>query len=851
MISEKIMGKMEEVIEGCMGDSEAYCVTKCPMHTDAKGYINLIGEGKGQEALNLIREKLFLPGTLGRICAHPCETDCKRGELNAPMAIATLKRYAADNFDSEELWDLTKEEANGRKVAIIGAGPAGAQAALDLVKKGFEVVVFDKHEVFGGMMRVGIPEYRLPRNVIDKEYSYLEKLGVEFKMGVKVGKDVNFEDLKKDYDAVVVAIGRQQGRVDANITNHDAEGVFHAVEFLEDVSLTRTFKKAGKKVVVVGGGDVAMDCARSAMRLEQVESVEVICLEGTLDTMASTQHEVHGALAEGIVIHPGWGSSLIEVNADDRVKNFKTKKCTSLFDENGRFAPKYSDEMMDLECDTIIYAIGQGVDHSFDPNNSLERNHNQTIKNDFITGQSSVDNVFIAGDVSGTGFLVIEAMAEGRRAAKSIERFIAKTDMAADRINEMSYKTKLETEIPENVVEVPRVSTPELDPKERVKGFMEVDLGFDQTLAEKESKRCLECECKLCMKNCVMLNDFGEHPKGIFESCIAKGEMPDKLVYSCNMCSQCTIACPKDYKMQDVFMESRVMKVNENHGKSPMKGHGAIEVHQYLGYSNFFNTANKAPKGKKTKRVFIPGCSLPSYNPKAVGNILEYLQEKYDGEVGSILKCCGKPTKALGQIEKFKERYASVQKAIDEVGAEEIIVACQSCYGMFSTNSPNQTVRSVWEILPELGLPEHAKGIGKDSDVTFGIHDSCSTRYNKEIQDGIRWILDEMGYKTEEPEHTRENTRCCGFGGMVVPANPEVAHAVMKKRVAEFKTDHLVSYCAACRESMETAGKDSVHILDLVFGERYTKASATKRSQGPVTQWMNRYKSKSELNKRK
>ncbi len=849
MISENLTTKMKEVIDGCMGDSEAYCTTRCPMHTDAKGYIDLIGEGKGQEALNLIREKLFLPGTLGRICAHPCETKCKRGEVNAPMAIATLKRYAADNFDSEELWDLSKKESNGKKVAIIGAGPAGAQAALDLIREGFEVVVYDRLEVYGGMMRVGIPEYRLPRNIIDKEYSLLEKLGVKFQMGVEIGKDILFEDLKKDYDAVVVAIGRQQGRVDTSIENYNAKGVFHAVEFLKEVSLTRKFKKLGKKVVVVGGGDVAMDCARSAMRLEQVESVEVICLEDSLETMASSEHEVHSAIAEGVKIYPGWGSA--QIDKDERVKNFKVKKCISLFDEKGRFSPTYTDETMDLECDSIIYAIGQGIDHGFDPASSLELNPNQTIKNDFVTGQSNIENVFIAGDVSGTGFLVIEGMAEGRRAATSIMRFVAGEDMKADRAKEMAYETKLETELEENIEKTPRVKTLELDPKERIKSFDEVDLGFDKKLAEEESQRCLKCECKLCMKNCVMLNDFGAHPKEIFEDCIAKGEIPDKLAYSCNMCSQCTIACPKDYKMQDVFMDSRIIRVKENKGKSPMKGHNAIEMHQFLGYSNFFNTANKAPNGKKTKRVFFPGCALPSYNPKAVGNILEFLQGKYDGEVGSILKCCGKPTKALGQTDKFKERYAAVQKAIDDVGAEEIIVACQSCYVVFSSCSPNQKVRSLWEVLPEIGLPDHAKGIGKDSDVVFGIHDSCSTRYNKEIQDGIRWILDEMGYKTEEPKNARENTRCCGFGGMVVPANPEVAHAVMNKRAKEFETEHLVSYCAACRESMEVAGKDSVHILDLVFGERYTKESTIKRNQNPVAQWMNRFKAKKELNKRK
>ncbi|UUV17750.1 (Fe-S)-binding protein [Fusobacteria bacterium ZRK30] len=362
---------------------------------------------------------------------------------------------------------------------------------------------------------------------------------------------------------------------------------------------------------------------------------------------------------------------------------------------------------------------------------------------------------------------------------------------------------------------------------------------------------CLECKSKPCMKNCAMLNDFGKDPKSIFKGCIEKNKILDKLSYSCNMCSQCTIACPKDYKIQDIFMESRKLKVEKNNGRSPMKGHKVVEAHQYLGNSNFFNTSNKALGDKKTVRVFLPGCSLSSYNPKAVGNILDYLQEKYEGEVGSILKCCGKPTKDLGQEEKFKKRYTSVQRSMDELGAEEIIVACQSCYEVFRKNSPNQRVRSLWEVLPELGLPEHAKGIGKDSDVIFGIHDSCPTRYNKKIQDGIRWILAQMEYETEEPLHTREDTRCCGFGGMVGPANPKMTHTIRNKRAAEYNTDHIVSYCAACRGAMESAGKDSVHILDLIFGERYTKDSATKRTQGTSVQWMNRFKSKKELNKRK
>ncbi|QEK12979.1 (Fe-S)-binding protein [Crassaminicella thermophila] len=251
----------------------------------------------------------------------------------------------------------------------------------------------------------------------------------------------------------------------------------------------------------------------------------------------------------------------------------------------------------------------------------------------------------------------------------------------------------------------------------------------------------------------------------------------------------------------------------------------------------------------KTKRVFIPGCSLPSYNPKAVEKTLAFLQEKLPG-TGAILKCCGKPTKALGQVDKFHERYDTLQAEIDRLGAEEVVVACQSCYMTISENSPKQKVISLWELLPKIGLPKESVGIGKNSDLVFTIHDSCPTRYKSFIQDGIRWIMDELGYKYVEPPHTKENTRCCGFGGMVVPANPDLALRVMKRRTEEFETDYVVAYCAACRESMVKGGKKAVHILDLIFGEVMTsKSEFPCVPSSPITSWINRYKSKKAINK--
>ncbi|MBZ4663671.1 MAG: (Fe-S)-binding protein [Caloramator sp.] len=246
---------------------------------------------------------------------------------------------------------------------------------------------------------------------------------------------------------------------------------------------------------------------------------------------------------------------------------------------------------------------------------------------------------------------------------------------------------------------------------------------------------------------------------------------------------------------------------------------------------------------------FMPGCSLPSYSPEAVKKTVEYLNTVFP-KFAAIQKCCGKPTKAIGQYELFKERFASLQKDMDELQIDEMIVACQSCKLTFDETSPTPT-HSLWELLPIIGLPEHVRGKAKDSDVIFTIHDSCSTRHMKELQDGIRWILDELGYKYIESKYSRENTRCCGFGGMVVPANPDVAKKVMKRRVETLDSEYIVTYCAACRSSIMQAGAKAWHILDLIWGPVvYSKDNPPSDVlSSPVKAWINRYKSKRYIKK--
>lgn len=241
---------------------------------------------------------------------------------------------------------------------------------------------------------------------------------------------------------------------------------------------------------------------------------------------------------------------------------------------------------------------------------------------------------------------------------------------------------------------------------------------------------------------------------------------------------------------------------------------------------------------------FMPGCSLPSYSPEATTKTIEYLNSVFP-EFSAVQKCCGKPTKAVGQYDLFKKRFADLQKDMDDVNVDEMIAACQSCKLTFDEASPTPT-HSLWEIFPVIGLPEEVKDKAKDSDVVFTIHDSCSTRNLIGLHEGIRWIMNELGYKFVESKYSREKTRCCGFGGMVVPANPQVADKVMKRRVETLDSEYIVVYCSACRSSILKGGAKAWHILDLLWGPTvYAKdAPPADVLSSPVKAWVNRYKSK-------
>lgn len=364
----------------------------------------------------------------------------------------------------------------------------------------------------------------------------------------------------------------------------------------------------------------------------------------------------------------------------------------------------------------------------------------------------------------------------------------------------------------------------------------------DMSLINEIIEKCVQC--KVCTKNCEMLKEYCDTPKELLTKVKENNEVEVIIPFSCNMCDRCEQVCPKDINMGEVFMGMRREIADSNMGTSPLDGHKAIHAHQQLGFSKYFSLeVNK--NRTNIKRVFLPGCSLSAYSPELVIKTYKYIKEKLP-DTAILLQCCGQPTKSMGEEEEFNNKYKLLDKMLKESGAEEIITACQNCYKLISENSPEYKVSSLWTVLKDLGIPEVSKNLGEDSDLVFSIHDACPTRFNTEIQDSIRYIVGELGYKVEESEYSRDKTSCCGMGGMVLPINQDIFDKISGTVAKKFKVDYIITYCASCREAMVRSGKKSVHILDLVFGETWNKNSKFPGlPRNSIFNWVNRFKTKS------
>jgi heterodisulfide reductase subunit A-like polyferredoxin len=477
------------------------CMLTCPAHINVQGYIQLIKMGKYAEAVKLIMERAPLPGILGRVCPHPCEDQCRRQELDEPLAISGLKRFAADQVDLAEI-AVPKAESRPEKVAIIGSGPAGLTCAYHLVLKGYKPTVFEALAMPGGMLRVGIPEYRLPRIVLDKEISNLLRLGVDIRCNAALGKDFSLDDLFiQGYQAVFLGIGCHVGHP-LGIPGEEAEGVLQGVEFLRRLNLGQPLK-VGKRVAVIGGGNVALDVACAARR----HGAQVyIVYRRTREEMPAHAWEIDQGLCEGVRIL--YQLAPVKINTENG-------KITGLMcqqvhlgdpDDSGRRRPiPIAGSEFELVVDMVIPAIGQETSQAALQYAGVKISRLGTIEADEITYMTSRPGVFAAGDAHTGPWIAIEAIAGGIEAAESIDRYIRGVDMAAGRVRGIAARARWR-EIPKDEEGRPREIMPTLPPEITSICFAEIAQGYREDQARSEAERCVNCgvcsECMECLAVC-------------------------------------------------------------------------------------------------------------------------------------------------------------------------------------------------------------------------------------------------------------------------------------------------------------------------------------------------------------
>lgn len=481
------------------------CKDACPAGLSGQAYAAFITHGKFQEALAYVRSVIPFPSVCGRVCHHPCEESCNRKDIDEPIAIMHLKRYLADWARTNEEPVKKPEIIHREKVAVIGGGPAGLTCASRLLTMGYPVTVFDRAQTPGGMMTSCIPEYRLLKDNALYDIQRLLDQGIEYAGRVSIGKERTIESLKADgFKAIFLGIGAQCAKK-LRVEGSETAGVHYGIPFLKQAKSERSVERFGKKIVVIGGGNVAIDCARTAFRLGAAE-VHLVCLETrdlcSKDRMPAHEWEIVEAEEEGVQIHHSLGPQKI-LAEDGRIVGLETIECISVYDEEGKFSPRFNKECVSniIGGDTIIIAIGQEPDiEGFE---GLEWNPGHRVKVDPLTMATSAEGIFAGGDIVRGPASVVEAIADGREAAISIDRFLKGDDLHAGR-GKVEYEIARTPEDEEERKERQRVV--KTDPLSRRELWSEIERGFTEPEARREAERCLECgicsSCFLCLDTC-------------------------------------------------------------------------------------------------------------------------------------------------------------------------------------------------------------------------------------------------------------------------------------------------------------------------------------------------------------
>ena len=503
----------------CYDTGTAPCKTACPAHIAIQGYLQLAKEGKYEEALKLIKKDNPLPAVCGRICNRRCEDACTRATIDKAIAIDDVKRFIAErDLKAETRYIPTPIVPSlkghfDQKVAIIGSGPAGLSCAYFLALTGYKPTIFEKNEQPGGMLRYGIPSFKLEKDLLAAEIDVIKQLGVEIKCNVEVGKDVTIQQLRDEgYKGFYAAIGCQKGKK-PGVNGQDAKGAITALEFLKEVKDKESYPLDGD-VVVVGGGNVAIDAARSATRCCNYK-VSMYCLESR-EVMPASEQEVEEALAEKVELNCGWGPKEV-LEEDGKVTGIILKRCTRVYDENGKFSPIYDeDDTVKVDCKHVIFAIGQAIDwgHMLDGIDMNLRSNGGAIANK-LTYQTNVSDIFVGGDVYTGPKFAIDAIAAGREAAISLHRYVQENCTLTIGRNRRDFIALNKDNIKvENYDTTNRQKASEVKIDDQANTFRDLSNTFTEEQIKKETSRCLSCGasvvdpnkcigCGICTTKCM------------------------------------------------------------------------------------------------------------------------------------------------------------------------------------------------------------------------------------------------------------------------------------------------------------------------------------------------------------
>ena len=502
--------------EDTVATGTAPCKAVCPAHIAVQGYIQKAKEGKYIEALELIKKENPFPAVCGRICPHDCENACSRGEFDAPVAIDDIKRFIADIDLNEKERFVPKKlhDYYDHKIAVIGSGPAGLSCAYYLAAYGYNVTVFEKEKKLGGMMTLGIPSFRLEKDVVEAEIDVLRQMGVKFKTGYEVGKDVHLKKLRAEgYKGFYVAIGAQGGRK-LGIEGEDSEGVVAGIDFLKGINLGNGLPLHGN-VVVIGGGNVAIDVARAAVR-QGADKVSMFCLEKS-EEMPALPEEQDEAKAEGVEIVNSWGPNRIIVD-NGRVTGVEFKRCTSVFDENHKFAPQYDVcELKQVPADFVLMSVGQSIEWgNLLYRSKVELDPGGTAIADPLTYQTAEPDVFVGGDVYTGPKFAIDAIAAGKEGAISLHRYVWEGQSLTIGRDRRNFRELDKSGIDKDGVQQGWDNTPRQRPAhkaENEKTYRDTRATLTEEQVKKEAARCLSCGkvildedecigCGLCTTRC-------------------------------------------------------------------------------------------------------------------------------------------------------------------------------------------------------------------------------------------------------------------------------------------------------------------------------------------------------------